>query len=178
MIDNVTSDVTRACFISCDADVYYNKQAKLIDINSYLEVENPLALFDAKHEFKKEIKPTHLGKVNNEKDPDETSINKIKEILALKSVTISKPPVYIPEQLNDIMETLTSKISETGLTVHEIINISYGKKIRIRLGIKEAEINLFYGKRGYSVVISPRSGTNEELNTVAAQLIESIIYQL
>ena len=66
-------------------------------------------------------------------------------------------------------------LKETGLIVTEIISIQYGKKIRIKMGLKEAEINLFYGRRGFTVVKSPRCGTNEELNDVSAQLIQAFI---
>ena len=45
------------------------------------------------------------------------------------------------------------------------------------MGQKEAEVNLFYGKRGFSVVISPRRGTNEELNNVVAELIQQFVNQ-
>ena len=61
--------------------------------------------------------------------------------------------------------------------VTEIVNIQYAKKIKVRMGQKEAEVNLFYGKRGFSVVISPRRGTNEELNNVVAELIQQFVNQ-
>lgn len=62
-----------------------------------------------------------------------------------------------------------------GLQVTEIHNIQYAKKIRARLGHRDAEINLFYGKRGFSVVISPRLGTDEELNTLLADLVKRFL---
>lgn len=77
-----------------------------------------------------------------------------------------------------IIDELVAYIQDTGLVVSEIIDIQYGKKIRICMGTKQAEINLFYGKKGFSVVKSPRSGTNGELNDLTAQLIQSYIFQL
>ena len=84
----------------------------------------------------------------------------------------------MPDQLNMIIDDLVAYIQETGLWVSEVIDIQYGKKIRISMGTKLAEINVFFGKRGFSVVKSPRNGTNADLNDVTAQLIQSFIYQL
>lgn len=41
--------------------------------------------------------------------------------------------------------------------------------------LKQAEINLFFGKKGFSVVQSPRTGTNAELNQLMADLIIGMI---
>lgn len=43
------------------------------------------------------------------------------------------------------------------------------------MGMKQAEVNLFYGKRGFSVVQSPRTGTNADLNQLMANLITGFI---
>ena len=75
------------------------------------------------------------------------------------------------------MEELQKYITATGIQITEIINISYGKKIRMKSRTKQAEVNVFYGKRGFSVVKSPRSGTNEELNELMASLIQSFFDQ-
>jgi len=75
------------------------------------------------------------------------------------------------------MDIIKQFIEATGVQVTEIINIQYAKKIRARLGQREAEINLFYGKRGFSVVISPRSGTNEELNDLLAEIVNNFLQQ-
>ena len=46
------------------------------------------------------------------------------------------------------------------------------------MGIKHAEINLFYGKRGFKIVESMRAGTDGELNKLMAELVDSYIIQL
>ena len=83
----------------------------------------------------------------------------------------------MPEQLNEIVDNLKSFIEKTGIIVTEIINIQYAKKIRAQLGQKHAEVNLFYGKRGFSVVISPRQGTHDELNEALADLVHQFVNQ-
>ena len=64
---------------------------------------------------------------------------------------------------------------EAGLQISEIINIQYAKKIRFKVGHRQAEINVFYGRHGFKVVQSPRSGTSAELNQLAAELIQQFL---
>ena len=46
------------------------------------------------------------------------------------------------------------------------------------MGLKKAEVNLFYGKRGFTVVKSPRSGTDATLNGLLADTVNTIISEL
>ena len=56
--------------------------------------------------------------------------------------------------------------------VNDVMDINYGKKLQLSLGRRSAELNLFYGKRGFTVVQSPKRGTSSELNQTAAELVE------
>lgn len=177
VLDQRTSDVCRACFISIDPDIYYNPEATPVNILDYIDTSNPAALFDLKKTIDRDMaekKDVEENKIAD--DIDKEAIDKIKEILKISKVNVSKPPVYVPEQLDEIIDDLKKYIEETGLVVSEIININYGKKIRLKMGIKQAEINVFYGKRGFSVVESPRSGTNSELNKLTGDLIKNFFY--
>ena len=112
------------------------------------------------------------------KDPDAEVLQRIKQQLNKDKATPKPAPeAFVPERLNELVEPLKQHIQQTGLVVTEIANIQYAKKIKVRMGQKDAEVNLFYGKRGFSVVISPRRGTNEELNEVVAKLIEQFVNQ-
>ncbi len=42
----------------------------------------------------------------------------------------------------------------------------------------KAEINLFFGHKGYSVVASPKRGTSMQLNGMMAQLVNDYIQTL
>lgn len=181
VVDPRTSDVTRACFISVDPNAYFNFLCDAVNIGDYLNLSNPVEIFDLKQQQEKadkenaaktaeEVRAVHLT------DPDKEVMNRIKQQLNPKAASATKrPPAYVPQQLVEIMEDLKKYIEETGLIVSEIISIQFAKKIRIKMGLKEAEINLFYGKRGFTVVKSPRCGTDNELNDVCAQLIQSFI---
>ncbi len=177
--DKRTSDVTRACFCSVDADAYYNSNCTPIDMGSYLQPENSLAMFDLMATQRREEKKVPSGEETIKvSDPDKEIMDRIKQCLHPTKAIKTKPEAFVPEQLNVIMDDLVAYIQDTGLVVSEIIDIQYGKKIKISMGTKQAEINLFFGKRGFSVVKSPRNGTNAELNDLTAQLIQSFIYQL
>ena len=177
--DSKTSDVARACFISIDPNAYFNPNSIPVDIKAYLDESNPDLLFKIKHEqdeHDKVIKKSDADQVSLPKDPDKDILTRIRQQLNPKAqLPIEQHPAYVPERLNEIIAELKLFIEETGLRVTEIINIQYAKKIRARLGQKEAEVNLFYGKRGFSVVISPRLGTNEELNELLADLIKAFL---
>lgn len=178
--DKRTSDVTRACFLSFDREAYFNNDCELVDIGLYVQQSDPLAMFDLMARQRKEEK--EMPKDNDQatlSDPEKEIMDRIKQCLHPNSKSIKKKPdAFVPEQLNMIIEDLVTYIQDTGLVVSDIIDIQYGKKIRVAMGLKQAEVNLFFGKRGFSVVKSPRSGTNGELNDVTAQLIMSFIYQL
>ena len=181
-IDNKTSDVARACFISIDRNAYFNPQCEAVNIKAFVNPDNPINVADTRHELEqhqKMQKETFAASPEPRlKDPDAEVLQRIKQQLN-KDKAATKPisEAFVPERLNELVEPLKQHIQQTGLVVTEIANIQYAKKIKVRMGQKDAEVNLFYGKRGFSVVISPRRGTNEELNEVVAKLIEQFVNQ-
>lgn len=181
VVDAQTCDVTRACFVSVDPNAYYNPNATPIDINHYLPHDNPQAMLDLKREVEHQAMPTEQSPKAAQSEPkadvDDETMRNIRAILNPKAEQRQAKPVFVPEQLNEIIEDLVAFIAQTGVQVTEVINISYGKKIRMKMRLKQAEVNLFYGKKGFSVVKSPRAGTDAEFNEVAAQLVESYLLQ-
>ena len=180
--DKRTSDVTRACFLSVDKEAYFNNDCEYVDLNIFVQHSDPLSMYDLMAKQKREEKEDTVPPCDDdvkEENPDKEIMDRIKQCLNPNSKSLrKKPDTFVPEQLNMIIEDLVAYIEDTGLVVSEIIDIQYGKKIRISMGMKQAEINLFYGKRGFSVVKSPRCGTDSELNDVCAELIANYIEQL
>lgn len=179
VIDTRTSDVARACFLSYDSECYYNPTATPIDIQAFINVENVSELFQVKKEIEKEIAQSEPTKTNKDVSTlDDDTMIKIKSLLNPKiKAKIEKREVFVPDELNLIIEDLLSYLSNAGITIKEVINIHYGKKIKMKLNFREAEINLFYGSKGYSVVQSPRRGTDDELNKLCADLIQQFLMQ-
>lgn len=176
-IDGCTSDVCRACFVSYDPRIYYNPQADSVDLKAFVNIdENPMRFHGVKGGTDAPA-ARQQASTPADNDPDEAALLKIKEILQQRPSQADKVPAYVPQQLNDIIGDVRKYIEDTGIQVSQITNISYGKKIQLQLGLKQAEVNLFYGRRGFSVVKSPRCGTNSEFNDVAADLINCFFAQ-
>ncbi len=188
VLDMKTSDVTRACFFSYDPDAFYRPDAEKVSLKGYVSLDNPLAISDLKRELEQEQKQKQdlendsSGSAETPKEPksdvDADIIRNIKAILNPKAAKRLETPVYVPEQLNEVVDDLRKYIEQTGVEVHEIVNIQYGKKIRMRMRLKQAEVNLFFGKRGFSVVKSPRAGTDSELNDLMTGLIQTFINEM
>lgn len=175
-VDTRTSDVTRACFVSTDPQVYVNEDAQPVDINDFVNPDDTFALVDIQDEFRsreRELRPAEPVCV----DPDAAALAAIKAKLAGKAKPKPlAPPPYVPKELDELMPKLKAYVTEAyGIEVYEVVDIQYGKKVRARLGASLAELNLFFGKRGFRPVISPRGGTNAELNLSFLQMAECFL---
>lgn len=180
VIDSTTSDVSRACFVSIDADAYYNPQSAAVDIAQYINAENTDELFDLKHTLDKAVKEDMECAKREDKsaynpDPDAEVMKEIRARLNPRALKKEERPVYVPNQLEEIMDDMKKYIEATGIIVSGIKSIQYGKKIQSTLGLKQSEVNVFFGKRGFSVVKSPKCGTSTELNDLLADLVNSFL---
>lgn len=182
LIDKRTSDVTRACFISHDENAFFNSNAESIDINEWIAHDNPSELFESLKDIRKEYAEENdaESKYVDSTDPDDETIDKIKETLSLKrqKVVRKKTDVYVPDEVSRIITHLKEYVTEYGIEMYESMDIQYGMKLRFRLGAKKAEINLFFGKRGYTVVKCPRNGTSVELNDICGELTQLFLNEL
>ena len=184
--DTCTCDVCRACFLSVDEHAYYNPQADPVDIKDYLTTEDPASVFDLKREQdqrqaeEKAVEAEKTAAGTSTKEPDSDELSRVKEFLKMKKEKpmASKMPVYVPERLEQIMTDLRQFVDDQGIEVYETLDIQYGKKLRLRQGNRLAEVNLFYGKRGFSVVQVPRPTLSAELNEVSAELINVFFQDL
>lgn len=178
VVDAKTCDVTRACFFSEDENAYFNPQSDLVDMNSYIDTSNTYDLFDQKKKVEKEMKDLKESLPEEEKptEPGDETMDRIKGILNPKAVKkIDKMPVFVPKILDDIMADLKRFIEQTGAVVASVKNINYGKQIMVKVGIKFGEVNFFYGKRGFTVVRTTKSGTDRELTECIGQMVETFL---
>ena len=83
--------------------------------------------------------------------------------------------IYVPSEIKAIFEGLKTSVEETGIELYETRDIQYGMKLCFRVNLVLAELNLFFGKRGFSVVESPKRGTSKELNGMIAELVRDYI---
>jgi hypothetical protein len=179
VVDARTSDVARACFVSVDKQAFYNPDADMVDLASFMNVDDTSELFRQQKALNKELKETEKSLEKPEKSSiDEEALVKIKSLLNPNvRAKLEKKEAFVPEELNVVIDKLIPYLTEAGINILEVINIHYGKKIKMKVNLREAEINLFYGKKGYSVVQSARRGTNEELNALCADLINQFLLE-
>lgn len=179
VIDPRTSDVTRACFLSYDPEVYYNKVPEPVNMSTFVDFNNPFEVF----ELQKETKEMEKEFMEREKEinqaagysgPDEEILIRIRQTLNPKTRIKNKKIIYVPEELQSTVDKVKEKMSSLSVMTDEVIDIHYGKKFRFSVGLRKAEVNLFYGKRGFSVVISPRAGTDNELNTLCGAILKEM----
>lgn len=184
LVDTSTSDVTRACFYSVDPEAYYNPFADCIDLSAYVDTSDVLGMFDLKREMESESKeqggnPCPEAGMQSFSDPDESVLDKIKCLLAGKAEKLdSKTDVFVPEELSKRIPGLVGYMEGNGLCVGAVRDIQYGKKIDISLGSKSAEINIFFGKRGYTVVNTTKRGTSLEFGQTCRDLARLFLSEL
>lgn len=181
VLDIRTSDVTRACFMSVDSSAYYNPDAEPVDMAEIIDMEDPSVLLRQKKEVEESMSAlTDIADSSSNaveiREPDDDAMERIRGLLNMKTKKVSvERPVFVPAILDTIQGELNDYVSDIGFMISEIINIQYGKKIRAKLGLKMAEVNLFYGKRGFSVVVSPKTGTDGTLNILLADTVRAFI---
>lgn len=176
VVDIKTSDVTRACFISYDPEAHYNKDSELIEIQNHIDLNNPSDIFN----IQKELRLTPVeSETKTTGEASKEALSHIKSILNPKlKEKQDRRNIYVPDELEEIINKLRTRIEDNGIIIEEISNINYGKKIKMNVELLRSEINLFYGKRGFTVVQSPRCGTSSELNQLLASFIETSIEEI
>jgi hypothetical protein len=174
--DTRTSDVTRACFISTDTDAYYNSDAETVDPGNFLQFENFLDIKQLKTEIAEAEKEAQRQNPTITEKPvlEADALDKIKATLNPKFSEKKQKQIFVPEEAEKMVGVIIENMTEKEIITTEVISIHYGKKFRFALGQRQAEVNLFYGKKGYTAVIAPRNGTNAEFNQVCWQIISEM----
>ncbi len=179
VFDSRTSDVTRACFLSADLFAYYNPDATPVEIGQIVDFEDITGVKHLEEEIDKQQKA--LVKATSPKVPDQ-SLDKdvfieIKKKLNPDYVprTVKKKIYFVPEELNSAEESIREAMKEYGITVVSVRNINYGKQFLFEYKSEKAEINLFYGKKGFSIVRTVRNFNNRQLQDLIFQIIDRVL---
>ena len=173
-IDLQTSDVTRACFMSYDPEAFYRPEASPLDIADFI---TELDFNKAEKEIRAAEKALKEQQPKPPPGPEisDEALLRIKE--KLNPNFRVRPPKnhYVPPEVDDAVGTLLAQLPDYALELVETKPISFGRTVRVKAGALWAEINVFYGKRGFSVVETAKSGSNPELAKLAAQAIGEIL---
>lgn len=180
VVDTKTCDVARACFLSADENAFFNPFAKCVSISEYLSPDTDISLaFDLKRKADKAVcKIEEKNKETHDKEPSKDALMKIRETLKMQTRQCRiKAEAYVPKELEDIMDGLKKYVEEKGIVLTAVVNIQYGKKLAFIVAMRKAEINIFYGKRGFSVVQSPKTGTDKDANELMVDVINSFLME-
>jgi hypothetical protein len=177
VIDFKTSDVTRACFFSYDPEAYFNPDAIPVDMNDYLSGLN----FDLAEQDLKEADRFIRELPKSEKQNlslDQEILKNIKDKLHPGYRKPAGKTYYIPPEVDTALPLLNEALSEFDIKITETEAIHYGRKLKVVSKQLWAELNIFYGKKGFKVVPTTKSGSHQELATLAAQAVTQILSTL
>lgn len=175
IVDAKTCDVTRACFLSFDENAIFNPESLAVNVSEYVDFQNFEQIKDLQKELFEEKREEKKQAFEEKKEVNDDILQQIKQTLNPKAVKQEKL-VYVPEELNMIMDGLSKSLETHLLKIATIENIQYGKKIKVVAAHIWAEVNLFYGKKGFSVVITPKTGCNLQLGELAKLAIEQFLF--
>lgn len=167
VLDARTSDVTRACFLSFDPEIYMNETATEIDVSFFVDFENDVMVKELEDSFSAAPKPEPEPR----QAPQGNVLAHIRQTLNPKATVKTQKPVYVPEEIERVLDSIRKELARHSVGVEEVTSIQYGKKIRVRVENYWAEINVFYGKKGFSVVKTPKNGSNSDLADIAWQIV-------
>lgn len=179
-VDKVTSDVARACFLSVDENAYYNSSALPINMDAFINFDNEAEVYEAKMQIKdyektiKDKKPETDEK--DKKELPEELLHDIKKKLNPNIRTKKEKQLYVPEEIDNVVPDIVKRVEEFGVELKNTEPINFGKKMIFGLGSKWAQVNVFFGKKGYKVVKTPKTGSDSELTEVVFQILCEMFY--
>ncbi len=162
-LDTRTCDATRVCFLAHDPDAYFNDNPEELQWelwhskNAMLEIENP-------------IKETELSI----KQPINVDVHqRINQIINPSGPIRPKIDPFVPEIIKKIEKDIVCLLSTNEIQVEMVIPIPFGLKFCARQHLQKAEVSIFYGKKGFSVVKTPKTNVSIQLN----ETVQAIIYE-
>ena len=162
-VDLRTSDATRACFLAHDPDCYHNPDSMPVDWQIWLPTvsEERSQMADAKL-LESDIQ------VAARKSAADRPINEARYRDVLRAINPTAPvrrekQTFVPDALAEIQPAVRVICSQLNWELTEFAPLNFGLKVAIKQGLWRAEVNVFYGKRGFSVIRSPKTGTDPTL---------------
>ncbi len=187
-VDSKTNDATRVSFICTDKDVYYNPNFRLlvpilpiVNTTTTPTPAPPPYATDTKdttdeYTFVEDISIPFTAAKNTQQ---EETYQQILNTLHPNSKPLrTTQAIIIPPILNEILQNVTDAIQYHAFELHSIKDIQYGKQITCKNRIHTAEVNIFYGKRGFSVIKSVKTTTHASMNAALHAIVTDCIYQL
>jgi len=175
VIDKVTSDATRACFLSFDENAWFNPGALPVNMGDYIDFENYTEVKQAQILIREDLK-NHPAPPPEKKELTSDVLAEIRQKLNPKIRTEKSKDFFVPEEVDLVLDQLKIKAMEYGIQMIESHPIQYGRKLKFSLQNKWAQLNIFYGKKGYKVVKTPVTNSDAELAEVVFQILCEFFY--
>lgn len=180
LVDRVTYDVSRCCFMSFDPDAYLNEGAELVDPDAYARMDDPTALFEADREVKRmeeERKLREAAESPKEQGiavgPAEDILTRIRQKLVPSMAKVkSQKECYQPAQLLEALPGLIESLAVSGIVLADHRPIQYGRQLKLTAGQYWAEVNLFYGKRSFRAVMTTKTGSHPKLAELGRDAVQ------
>lgn len=176
LIDMRVHDVARACFMSYDPEAWFNPAAEPINPDLFITQTSDTRIDEDLTSIRKDLETSRKQETQNETTQiSDEAWARIKEIL-LQRKPKAKPEIYVPEPLLNLEEKLIPFLQNLGIRLVSSEKIQFGKKIRLATAQPLlAELNIYFGKRGFTVVQVSKHDTHADFAYDCKQLIEGWI---
>lgn len=165
-VDLKTCDATRACFLAFDENTFYNPNAQTVDWNHYV----PSELSDEHLLFTQTT--VKLPAVL-----DETKYQGVLKAINPKAIVKKEPKnITVPTILLEMQSDFEHLAKGNNWQMVDLVKINYGIKVIVKQGYRVAEVNVFYGKKGFSIVHSPKTGTDQLLAEALFKAISTLLF--
>ena len=167
IVDLRTCDVSRVCFLGHDPEAVFTPTVAPLVWGELLPSEPE----------RMELTPVRTPEGNEVRVPDAETYRHLRQLVnPQRPARPPGPEPFVPLRLREVEELIRSQFSASATRLTEILPIRYGLKLKFTEGPHEAELNVFYGKRGFSVVRSPRTGTHPALNDAVYQQVFELLF--
>lgn len=174
--DWVTHDVTRASFFSADPEAWQNPAALPIKMCDFVDETAQIGYQRIEDRFEQLAKENLSDRMSSkEGSPADETLTLIKSKLRPNYRPKMAKNVFTPNEIGESMPLIEDALEKAGIKIVSVCSIHFGKQVRVQLDRYWAEINVFYGKRGFSVVRTTKTGSNEELAEVAYQIVDCVL---
>ena len=175
LVDVRTSDVTRACFLSFDKDAIYRDDSQPVSMESYI----PGFDYNMIEESLKNEDPSFRKMNEKQQGPSEDVIRKIRAKLNPGNYREqkNKKEFFVPPEVDDKVSKIIDFLPGYNMELKETHPIQYGRKLHVTVPGTTlwAEVNLFYGKKGFSIVPTTKSGSDRELALLVKDALRLIL---
>jgi hypothetical protein len=169
--DTVTHDVSRVCFLSHDPEVFWNEGASPVKLQEFVDLEHP----QLPDQIQRAVKNSREEKSPEATGPDDLTLEAIKRQLNPDYRPRKRVSAHTPERISRILPELEKLLLNHGIETLKSNPIQHGRQLRLGIGDYWAEVNIFFGKKGFSVVKTAKSGSQPDLAELVTRLLREYL---